>query len=208
MNEKLRGHIDELFEKAPKTVKMAELKEEMLQNLTDKYNDLLGEGKSEDAAYHIAVASIGDISGLIGENQQEEAAAAGQNKRSGILVSIAVSIYILCVVPCLLLQNELGVALMLVMAALATFLLIYNSYTRHRYIKRDDTMVEEFKAWKSDSKQDRRAEKAVTGAMWLIITCAYFFLSFLTGSWHISWLVFLIGAALTMVIRGIFDLKR
>ena len=46
MNEKLRRYIDDLFANAPSTVRAVELKEELYQNLTDKYNDLIAEGKS------------------------------------------------------------------------------------------------------------------------------------------------------------------
>ena len=49
------------------------MKEEILQNLTEKYNDLLSDGKSEVAAYNIAVAGIGDISELIEELKREHA---------------------------------------------------------------------------------------------------------------------------------------
>ena len=66
MNEKLRHYIDDLFANAPSTVRAVELKEEMYQNLMDKYNDLINEGKSEESAYNIAVASIGDVDSLIG----------------------------------------------------------------------------------------------------------------------------------------------
>ena len=45
MNEKLRRYIDDLFANAPSTVRAVELKEELYQNLTDKYNDLIAEGK-------------------------------------------------------------------------------------------------------------------------------------------------------------------
>ena len=57
MEDKLRAFIDTLFEDAPAGKKAVELKEEMLQNLNDKYNDLLSEGKSEEAAYNLAVLS-------------------------------------------------------------------------------------------------------------------------------------------------------
>lgn len=67
MNDKLRNFIESLFEDAPKTKQTIELKEEMLQNLIDKYNDLVDSGKSSEAAYNIATASIGDINELISQ---------------------------------------------------------------------------------------------------------------------------------------------
>ena len=41
MREQLRETIDRLFRDAPQTAKTAEIKEEILQNLLDKYDDLL-----------------------------------------------------------------------------------------------------------------------------------------------------------------------
>ena len=61
MYDKLREYIESLFKDAPDTVKTVELKEEMLQNLYEKYNDLLAEGRSEQAAFNIAVAGVGDV---------------------------------------------------------------------------------------------------------------------------------------------------
>ena len=61
MEEKLRAHMDELFRNAVPTEQTREIKEEILQNITDKYHDLLAEGKSEQAAYQIAISGIGDL---------------------------------------------------------------------------------------------------------------------------------------------------
>lgn len=209
MNEKLRNYIDGLFENAPKTVRAVELKEEMYQNLTDKYNDLIAEGKSEESAYNIAIASIGDveilISGLSGEKQMESEAS---RKRSAILTAVAIALYILCPVPVILLQNTVGVMALFLFVAAATGLLIYNGVTRERYVKADDTMVEDFKEWKQHSKQKNKAADAIVGSFWLIAVCVYIVVSFMTGAWHITWIIFLIAAAVASLIRGIFMLKQ
>ena len=72
MQAKLRAYMDHLFSQTRPTKAAVELKEEMLQNLTDKYNDLIAEGKTPEAAYNIATASIGDISELLAQLKQEE----------------------------------------------------------------------------------------------------------------------------------------
>ncbi len=209
MNEKLRHYIDDLFANAPSTVRAVELKEELFQNLTDKYNDLLAEGKSEESAFNIAIASIGDvdslISGLTGEKRPENEKS---KKRSAILVAIAISLYILCPVPVILLQSEIGVMGLFLFVAIATALLIYNGVTRERYVKADDTMVEEFKEWKQNNKQKNKAVDAIIGSFWLIAVCVYIVVSFMTGAWHITWIIFLIAAAVASMIRGLFMLKQ
>ena len=72
MERKLREYMDRLFSQAKPTRSTVELKEEMLQNLIEKYHDLLAEGKSEEAAYNIAIASVGDISELLKQIKEEE----------------------------------------------------------------------------------------------------------------------------------------
>lgn len=209
MNEKLREHIDTLFQGAPQTPNIVELKEEMLQNLTDKYQDLIAEGKSEEAAFNIAVASIGDVSGLIRDAQAELPQESEKDaQKSSLLLSGAIALYILSVVPLFLLQNEIGLVLMFVLAAVATAAIIYRGQMRRRYAKPDGTVVGEFRAWQESGDNKRQAEKAIEGCIWLVATCAYFALSFLTGAWHITWLVFLITAAINTAIQGVFDLKR
>jgi len=209
MNEKLRNYIDSLFENAPKTVRAVELKEEMFQNLTDKYNDLISQGKSEEAAYNIAVASIGDvdvlIAGLSGEKTVE---SARSSKRNGLATAVAVALYITCPVPVILLQNTVGVMLLFVFIAVATGILIYNGVTREKYVKADDTMVEDFKEWKQSSRQKDQALSALTGSLWLIGVCVYIAVSFMTGAWHITWIIFLITAAVASIIKGIFMLRK
>ncbi len=53
-------------------------------------------------------------------------------------------------------------------------------------------------------EQQRKQEqvKAYRSAMWLIITALYFILSFTTHAWYITWMIFLVGAALSQLIRA------
>jgi hypothetical protein len=54
--------------------------------------------------------------------------------------------------------------LLFVFIAAATGLLIYNGVTREKYVKEDDTMVEEFKEWNRNSKQKNKAADAIIGS--------------------------------------------
>ncbi len=64
MKEKLREYIDSEFAKAAATQRNAELREEILGNLYEKYDDLIASGMSEEEAYKATVQSIGDLSGI------------------------------------------------------------------------------------------------------------------------------------------------
>ena len=216
MKDKLRNFIESLFEDAPKNKQTIELKEEMLQNLIDKYNDLVDSGKSSEAAYNIATASIGDIHELIRqiEKREENNPLFEQNydkgrKRFALLLSISVMLYILCVVPVILLEDSvLGVVIMFVMVAIATGLILYNNMTKPKYLKKDSTVVEEFKEWKANSTEKNTLYQSITKVMWSCITILYFIVSFLTMARHITWIIFLIGSAIQGIIRAIFELKK
>ncbi len=220
MNEKLRAYVEKLFKDAPKTIQIVELKEEILQNTLDRYNDLLAEGKSEEAAYNISVAGIGDVSSLIDSltapvassgYTREEIAANG--KKRSLLLSAAVALYILCVVPPVIFDEidglePLGIVLMFVMAAAATAIVIYREGIKLRYNKSAGTVVEDFKEWNRDTKERKSVLSAVNGAVWALTLIIYLTVSFLSGAWFITWLIFFIGGAVTNIIKAIFDLTR
>ena len=221
MEDKLRAYMDYLFRDVKPTRKSVELKEEILQNLIDKYRDLLAEGKTPEAAYNIAVASIGDMDELLAGLNDElsfEKEVSGEQlergkKKSALLVSAAVMMYILCLLPPILLsgtrlEENLAPALMFLMIACGTGLLIYDHMTKPRYRKVDDSIVEEFKEWKDQADSDRRAMKALSSALWSIITVIYIIISFWTMASHITWVIFLIGAAVEGILKVVFELKR
>ena len=125
MNERLRKYIDNLFIEAPETKKTVELKEEILQNITDKYFDLLAEGKTEEAAYNIAIASIGDVNELIENlkkgtnnisNYSEEVLEAVRRK-SALITAISVALYILSPILIITTGDLIGVVLFLFLIA-------------------------------------------------------------------------------------------
>lgn len=121
--------------------------------------------------------------------------------------------YILCLLPPILLsgsrlEENLAPALMFLMIACGTGLLIYDHMTKPHYRKVDDSIVEEFKEWKDQTDSDRRAMKALSSALWSIITVIYIIISFWTMAWHITWVIFLIGAAVEGILKAVFELKR
>lgn len=65
MEEKLKDFVDSLFEGAPLTREVLDVKEQTLANAKARYDELLNEGKSENTAFNIAVSEIGDVSAKI-----------------------------------------------------------------------------------------------------------------------------------------------
>ena len=222
MEDKIRRHVDDLFAEAAPTRKAVELKEEMIQNLNDKYHDLTAEGKTNEAAYNITIAGIGDISALLAELEKDmenkeiknyETQAARQ--KSAALTAVAVMMYILCVLPIIIMSmadfryaSEIGVPVMFLMIAGATGLLIYNSMTKPRYESSSDTMVEEFREWQSDGKDRKALRKAISSALWSITVALYIIISFMSHAWHITWVIFVIAAAVESFINIIYAAKK
>ena len=76
MRDKLKTYIDYLFAGAPQTAATAETKAEILQNTLDKYDDLIAEGKTPEAAYSLAVSGIGDLGDFLTRGVRTEAPPA------------------------------------------------------------------------------------------------------------------------------------
>jgi len=223
MEDKLRRYVDELFADTAPTKKAVELKEEMIQNLHDKYNDLINDGKTHEAAYNIVVAGIGDISALLDELSAEaiveEPRLPGTDShrlRSAMFTSLAVMGYILAPLPMIFLSllgiswsARFGVPALFVMIAISTALLVFNSMTKPRYGKKSDTMVDEFREWQSDSQSRKALRRAISSALWAVVLALYFILSFsLSGAWHLTWIIFILGGAAEAFINLFFALKK
>ena len=133
-------------------------------------------------------------------------------KKNAKITAIAVMMYILCPVSVIVFGEvgfeTLGIVVMFLLIACATGLLIYNNMTKPQYLKQDDTLVEDFKEWKSTTNKSRRVRKSIESAMWAIITAIYLLISFTTGAWHITWVMFIIGAVIEKVIRAYFEYKE
>ena len=221
MEDKLRRYVDGLFARTSPTRKAVELKEEMLQNLHDKYTDLITEGKSPEAAYNIAIAGIGDVSGLLNELEADapdppdmiEIEAA--RRKSAMITSIAIMVYILSSLPLVIMAlygsmnvARVGVPLIFVMIAAATGLLVYNHMTKPRAFKGSDTIVEEFREWQSGAQFRKSLRRAISTALWSIIVAIYFIVSFWSFQWHITWIIFILGAAIEAFINLFFTMKK
>ena len=215
MNTKIRYYVNDLFADAPDIQKTLELKEEIIANVTDKYNEMITKGVPEDDAFRAACASIGDIDDLIYNlKKNTQIVESTKDKKSrAIRTTIAVGLYIVSLIPVIMLDefalNEgVGLCIFFLICAIATCILVYNSMTKPKYRRQDDTVVEEFKEWsyKKDGKSE--AFGAISGALWTLVVVAYFVISFVTQAWAVSWLIFLIGACIQQIAYAIYKLTR
>lgn len=230
MRERLSTYLKNLFLSAPDTPRNRELQEEILQNNLEKFDDLVREGTPEAAAFNIVVGELGDVTELM-EQIRTGGAAAGENapaapfyapsdrslspeeqerveKRNAIralMLAAGVMLCILSVVPCILFgeygPEEAGPVLMFFMIAVAVGLFVYR---HHAYPPL--TQAHAARAQAHAERRDNTVFGSLSALLWAVILVIYFGISFSTGAWYITWLVFPIGAALEGVLKAIFDL--
>ncbi len=200
------NYIEFLFKDSPD---QTDLKNEIMLNSLDKFDDMVSGGMSEDDAFNSAVSGIGDISALLGEGKKKEAVTNSSNKPRAVMLAIAVALYILSVVPCIIFEGDDTVApsLMFAMIAIATGLIIYRSTAYKKYEEQTDA-EHSAKNKEPQNEGKRMLKKSVQAAFWMICIAAYFIVSFTTGAWYVTWVIFLIGGAVSSIIDAAFSLRE
>ena len=209
MREQLQQYVELLFAGAPNS---EDIKQEILQNTLDRYDDLIAQGKVPEAAYRLAITGIGDINEILGSAAQvipaaparevhpEEDAAAAKRKRTR---AIAIGLYIICIIP-LIILSELGLSILglcatLSIVAVATVAIIQN--------QEPDDEEDIHQSQKTDSPRGE-LHKSIRSLIGIITLIVYLAVSFLTGAWYITWLIFPLSGAVKGLVRAILDLKE
>jgi hypothetical protein len=211
MIAKIRNYIQRAFEDVPKTKKSTELQEELISNLVEKFNDQLKLGKTEEEAYQTVIAGIGDLSELtegLRERHVLSVITPAERKKSALLVAIAVGLFIISPIMVVIFSEfgleTVGIAMMFTCIATGVGLLIYNGASKPKYIREEETLVEEFKEWKSKNTKNRALYGALGAAYWLIVVAIYLFVSFNFSAFHYSWIIFIIAAAVYNIIKALY----
>lgn len=217
MNEKIKNYVSLIFDGVPRSQKANELRNEITSNLNDRYEALIAEGKTENEAYGFAIAELGNIDDLINELMPDAEIMEKVNKerkRKAIIVAIAFTLYILSFAQCLLQilfqVNPIIIAVsFIVIIAIATGMLVYINISTPQELL--PYMNEAGRVRKNlndsfESSLDQRSpfQSSLRSFLWLMIVVVYFLVSFITGAWHITWLIFIAGSAISKGINAIF----
>ena len=184
------------------------LKENLLKNSLKFYNDLINSNLTENEAYEKTISYINDMYNLVNINQHSLEEDPHPQKKSAILTSIAVMLYILCPVPIIVFESFgyyfeiFGLVLLFVMIAIATGLLIYNSMIKKKYFHNN------LYDYKYEYSKYYKLRKSISSIIWVLIVALYLFISFRYMIWSYSWIIFLIGAAIEQVLKAYFDYKE
>ena len=201
MRNQLVTYVNLLFAGSPGA---EDIKEEILQNTLDRYDDLIAQGRTPEAAYSLSISGIGDLSEILGghaapaDSSAPAAPAESESVRGKrrFLRGVAVALYIACPVPLFLLQNEWGLCLLLLLVAAATALMVFAGKSREEQKEEHPCTPQE------------KLKKSVSDLIWTVGTVVYFVVSFLTMAWHITWIIFPLLGAIEGLVKACIDLKE
>ena len=205
MRQQLIQYVNLLFAGAPDC---EDMKQEILQNTLDRYDDLIAEGKVPEAAYRLAIAGIGDLGEILGTSGapapvyrrvvDPEPQPEDESKKK--LRATAIGLYILCPIPLFIASefglSTLGLCALLAVVAVATAIMIVSGKTDE---------LEEPPKELTEQEKLRKSIKTLINTVGLTV---YLLLSFLTRRWTVTWLVFPITAAVWELTKAILDLKE
>lgn len=209
MREQLISYVELLF---AGSADVDDMKQEILQNTLERYDDLIEQGKSPEAAYRLAISGIGDITELLGAERptgtvpsptapvpvKKEASFA---KR--MLKAFAIFLYIISPIPLFVLamlnMEEIGLCGTLAICGLATALLIFAGATGTQKEEKKEELNEE-------PEEKNPLLKAINSLITTIGIIAYFIISFWSGAWLITWVIFPLIGAVKGLVKAVFDL--
>lgn len=95
------------------------------------------------------------------------------------------------------------ISAMLALIALGVFILVRTGSIQDGF----DMLLEEGD-FTRERKSDKTTRKAVSSAYWLTAVALFLVISFVTGSWHVSWIVFAAAGVLFPAVRAIYRAVR
>lgn len=118
--------------------------------------------------------------------------------RRAVLLASAIFLYIVSVIPFFIFRNSaVMLSVFFVIVAIATMLIVFSAMTKPKSI--DSVLV-------SDTKE-KKLFKEITSILSGVVLIIYMLISFKTGAWHITWILWVVYAIICEIIKLIFSLK-
>lgn len=210
MREQLIQYVKLLFAGTPDS---EDMQQEILQNTLDRYDDLIDQGKSPEAAYRLAISGIGDVNELLGASSHAPRATPitttteepTQKDKKKWMRALAIAMYICSAIPLFILgsigDGVIGLSITCLLVAAATALIVMSSDSSSDKNDEKAEITEPL----SPNQKLRKSINTICSIITLVI---YIALSFATGAWYITWLVFPISGAVKGLIKAIMDYKE
>lgn len=209
MKNNIKGYIDTIFKNVTVTRYSEELKEELTANLLARYEDNIASGMSENEAFNDAIISIGDVNELIASIAPDEKFVEEKRMyqtRNAKWMAIAIGLYIICAIPVIIggfngsdMAILFGVSITLIIVAIATGILIYISNSTPSEYK-DESF--------GDQEEEQRYNHPAHGIYWICYTAFYLIISWLTGAWAITWMLWVVSPIGSILINMFLEKKE
>lgn len=133
-----------------------------------------------------------------------------------VLSSVGVLLCILCFVPCIFFgqleeegMKQIGAALMFVFVGAGVFMMVYAKNMKRAFHKllNIDQKTDFVEEKLSEGKIQNNTVRIIMSIYWSLITCIYLCISFLTFSWHITWLIWPIAAVVKNIIKAVYAVQ-
>lgn len=132
-------------------------------------------------------------------NHEINEKSANGRKRFAILTSIAVCMYILSIVPLIIFDgSDASTAAFFVINALATMLIVFGALSKPKSHSGDDSVM----------TNQKKLYKQITGILSGITLCFYLIISFLTGRWDMTWIIWIIYGIVCKIVDLALTLKE
>ncbi len=140
---------------------------------------------------------------LSGKQNLIEAKKEDKKAKFARNIAISVGLYIISLVAIILFsslfeQPIIGVCLFFTLIAIATGIIIYSSIVYGKSEKEKE---------REDKEPKNIVLKQVTNIIDILGVIIYLLVSFLTGAWHISWIIFIVIGLINAIVKLIFGLK-
>lgn len=156
--------------------------------------------------YEVSTEELFREDGVVREesNSKSNDSSTEYHKKKALYTTIAVMLYILSVVVIIFFSVVLrspiiGVCVFFLVIAVATGMLIYVEMTK--------SLDKDYVVKRKIVTKEDRLYKQITSVLALLVLAIYLVISVLTMRWDITWILWIVYALLTEIIKLVFSLK-
>ncbi len=199
MKKELRKKIKSICDEIG-TAAAAEQLDELTEKVDAEYERRVAEGMSELDAYREVLSNVDKVREMLNElpktdEERERERVEENGKRVKVVLdTIEACMWILTVIVYFLISFKFGHWYL-------TWLIFLSSAI-------GSVILNMLRKYNNGMPLGRVFEKNFSGILWLAIVIVYFLYSFTFGGWAYTWLIFLIGAAIEVIINGIRKVTR
>ena len=205
MEKKIRNYVDNIFKSYENNTHAADVKEEIISNLLERVNDLIGEDLNRNEAYDKAIEMLGSDEDLISTFDLKRVGEYSINYSAALIIlSLSVIGYLVLgfvftlwhpgwlifpvgIMVLSTIENKFGVVWLLALSIYILFGTLEGGWWA-------GLLIFGFAASLSAAKDE------LIAGVWLLIISGYLVIGFGFGLWHPGWLLFIAGFAITSMV--------